>query len=187
MEIASELSSVSSLTSSDLSSLHHHPRETQQDIYAIFKFLDQHLEKEMWAINFNNNLFNLRYPNANHVNCKRHVASFCHVFKVWHVLYIYSTYHFGPATSQVQFETMLCYATRLSTYSLVTRSDNVTGLELNWEIHYSPSLYTLEKEMGTHSSVLAWKIPWTKEPGGVQFMGHKESDMTEQLSTSFYK
>ena len=29
----------------------------------------------------------------------------------------------------------------------------------------------LEKEMATHSSTLAWKIPWTEEPGGVQPMG----------------
>ena len=29
----------------------------------------------------------------------------------------------------------------------------------------------LEKEMGTHSSVFAWKIPWTEEPGGLQFTG----------------
>ena len=29
----------------------------------------------------------------------------------------------------------------------------------------------LEKEMATHSSVLAWKIPWMEEPGGLQFMG----------------
>ena len=29
----------------------------------------------------------------------------------------------------------------------------------------------LEKEMATHSSILAWKIPWTEEPGGLQFMG----------------
>ena len=29
----------------------------------------------------------------------------------------------------------------------------------------------LEKEMVTHSSILAWKIPWTEEPGGLQFMG----------------
>ena len=28
----------------------------------------------------------------------------------------------------------------------------------------------LEKEMATHSSTLAWKIPWTEEPGGLQFM-----------------
>ena len=28
----------------------------------------------------------------------------------------------------------------------------------------------LEKEMATHSNVLAWEIPWTEEPGGLQFM-----------------
>ena len=30
---------------------------------------------------------------------------------------------------------------------------------------------SLEKEMATHSSVLAWKIPWTEEPGSLQSMG----------------
>ena len=30
---------------------------------------------------------------------------------------------------------------------------------------------SLEKEMSTHSSTLAWKIPWTEDPGGLQFMG----------------
>ena len=29
----------------------------------------------------------------------------------------------------------------------------------------------LEKEIATHSSILAWKIPWTEEPGGLQCMG----------------
>ena len=29
----------------------------------------------------------------------------------------------------------------------------------------------LEEKMATHSSILAWKIPWTKEPGGLQCMG----------------
>ena len=29
----------------------------------------------------------------------------------------------------------------------------------------------LKKEMATHSSILAWKIPWTEEPGGLQSMG----------------
>ena len=37
----------------------------------------------------------------------------------------------------------------------------------------------LEKGMATHSSILAWRIPWTEEPGGLQFMGSKESDETE--------
>ena len=36
----------------------------------------------------------------------------------------------------------------------------------------------LEKEMATHSSILAWRIPWTEEPGGLQSMGSQELDMT---------
>ena len=39
----------------------------------------------------------------------------------------------------------------------------------------------LEKRMATHSSILAWRIPWTEEPGGLQSMSHKESDTTERL------
>ena len=38
--------------------------------------------------------------------------------------------------------------------------------------------------MATHSSNLAWKITWMEEPGGLQSMGHKDSDMTEQLKSS---
>ena len=34
----------------------------------------------------------------------------------------------------------------------------------------------LEKEMAIHSSILAWRIPWTEEPGRLQFMGSQESD-----------
>ena len=38
----------------------------------------------------------------------------------------------------------------------------------------------LEEEMATQSSILAWKIPWTEEPGGgYSPWGYKESDMTE--------
>ena len=36
----------------------------------------------------------------------------------------------------------------------------------------------LEKEMVVYSSILAWRIPWTEEPGGLQSMGSQESDMT---------
>ena len=36
----------------------------------------------------------------------------------------------------------------------------------------------LEKEMATHSSILAWEISWTEEPGGLQSMGSQELDMT---------
>ena len=37
---------------------------------------------------------------------------------------------------------------------------------------------SLEKEMSTHSSILAWRIPWTEEPGRLQSMGSQESDTT---------
>ena len=36
-------------------------------------------------------------------------------------------------------------------------------------------VWDLEKEMATHSSILAWKIPWTGEPGGLQSMGSQKS------------
>ena len=36
----------------------------------------------------------------------------------------------------------------------------------------------LEKEMATHSSILAWRTPWTEEPGRLQSMELQESDMT---------
>ena len=44
----------------------------------------------------------------------------------------------------------------------------------------------LEKEMVTHSSILAWKIPWTEESGGLQSMGPKELDKTEHLTKYIY-
>ena len=46
--------------------------------------------------------------------------------------------------------------------------------------------WCLRQEMAAHSSILAWKTPWTEEPGKLQSMGHKESDMAEQLILSLY-
>ena len=43
----------------------------------------------------------------------------------------------------------------------------------------------MEKEMATHSSILAWRIPWTEELGGLQSKGHKELDMTVRLHFHF--
>ena len=48
-------------------------------------------------------------------------------------------------------------------------------LSLRWEDYP-------EKEMATHSSILAWKIPQTEELGGLWSMDHKESDTTERFS-----
>ena len=39
----------------------------------------------------------------------------------------------------------------------------------------------LKEGMATHSSILAWRIPWTEEPGGYSPWNHKESDTTEAI------
>ena len=44
---------------------------------------------------------------------------------------------------------------------------------------------TLEKEMATHSSILAWRIPRMEELGGLHSIGHKGSDTTERLHFHF--
>ena len=43
---------------------------------------------------------------------------------------------------------------------------------------------TLEKGMVTHSSILAWRIPGTEEPGGLQSMESQKADTTEELTLS---
>ena len=56
----------------------------------------------------------------------------------------------------------------------------VKDLPAVWET-WVPSLGQedpLEKGMATHSSILAWRIPWTEGPGGLQSMGSKELDTT---------
>ena len=49
----------------------------------------------------------------------------------------------------------------------------------------------LEKDMATHSSILAWKIPWTEEPGRLQSMGSQrvghDSGFTHSLTTLVFK
>ena len=42
----------------------------------------------------------------------------------------------------------------------------------------------LEKEMAIHYSTIAWRIPWTEEPGKLSLRGRKESDTTERLQFS---
>ena len=41
----------------------------------------------------------------------------------------------------------------------------------------------LEKEVATHSGILAWRIPWTEEPGGLQCMGSQRVGTTEHTHT----
>ena len=68
------------------------------------------------------------------------------------------------------------------------------GLGFRWWLNHKESAFqcrrrgfgedSLEKSMATHSSILAWRIPWTGELEDYSPWGHKESDMTEQLSNN---
>ena len=61
----------------------------------------------------------------------------------------------------------------------------VKNLPAMWEtwIQFLGREDPLEKGMAAHSSILAWKIPWTEEPGGLPSLGSQESDTTERLRT----
>ena len=58
---------------------------------------------------------------------------------------------------------------------------NLPAMQETW-IRFLGLEDPLEKRMTTHSSILAWRILWTEEPGRLQLMVHKESDMTEQIT-----
>ena len=54
---------------------------------------------------------------------------------------------------------------------------NLPAVQETW-VHFLGQEGPLEKEMAIHASILAWRIPWTEEPGGLLSMGSQESDMT---------
>ena len=58
---------------------------------------------------------------------------------------------------------------------------NLPTMQETW-VQFLGWVDPLEKEMAIHSSIRAWKIPWTEDPGDLQSIGSKELDMTEQLS-----
>ena len=62
--------------------------------------------------------------------------------------------------------------------SLIAQSvKNLPAMQKTW-VQFLGREDPLEKEMAIHSSILAWKIPWTEEPGRLQSMGLQESGTT---------
>ena len=65
----------------------------------------------------------------------------------------------------------------------------VHGIAKSWtrlsDFTFTCHFHAWEKEMATHSSDLAWRIPWTEGPGGLQSMGSLESNTTERLHFHF--
>ena len=61
-------------------------------------------------------------------------------------------------------------------YAFILKALSVKSFSAMQEIHFRSlgQEDPLEKEMATHSSALAWEIPWTEEPDRVQFMGLQE-------------
>ena len=64
--------------------------------------------------------------------------------------------------------------------ALVAQTKNVPAMQ-ETQVRSLGHKDPLEKEMATHSSILAWRIPWTEEPGRLQSIG-SESDMLKRLS-----
>jgi len=58
---------------------------------------------------------------------------------------------------------------------------NLPAMEETW-VQFLGWEDPLEKEMATHSSILAWRIPCTEYPGGLQSMGWQEPDTTDRLN-----
>ena len=70
---------------------------------------------------------------------------------------------------------------RLSLYqgaSLIAQLVNYLPAMQETQVQFLDQNDPLEKGMVTHSSILAWKIPWTEEPDRLQSMGLQELDMT---------
>ena len=63
-------------------------------------------------------------------------------------------------------------------YSLIAQSVKNLPAMQETQVQFLCQEDPLEKEMAIHSSILAWKIQWTEEPGGLQSMGSQEADMT---------
>ena len=79
----------------------------------------------------------------------------------------------------------LIHCLGLSWASLVAQRLKRLPLMQETRVHSLGREDTLEKEMVTHSSTLAWRTPWTEEPGGLQSTGLKESDTTARLHFTF--
>ena len=68
--------------------------------------------------------------------------------------------------------------------SLVVQIKNVPAMQETW-VHSLGWEDPLEKGMATHSSVLAWRIPWTEEPGGLQSTGSQSQTRLSNFLSFF--
>ena len=77
----------------------------------------------------------------------------------------------------------LLYLFPFGSWNKFTFPRSLYSLKCSYQLFWLPLLALLEKAMATHSSTLAWKIPWMEEPGRLQSMG--SLSRTEQLHFHF--
>ena len=72
--------------------------------------------------------------------------------------------------------------------SLMTQTINNVSAIQETRVRFLGQEDPLEKEKGmaTHSSILAWRIPWTEEPGGLQSMGLQRAGHDRAMDTQFF-
>ena len=80
----------------------------------------------------------------------------------------------------LQFSLLLYWA---SLVALLVK--NLPAMQETWISTLGPE-DPLEKKMATHSSILAWGVPWTEEPGGLQSVGSPRIGYTEQLTLTWF-
>ena len=84
-------------------------------------------------------------------------------------------------TNKLSYLSVLLFFMCLPNYegaSLIAQSVKSLPAVQDTQVQFLGQEDPLEKEMATHSSIFAWRIPWTEEPGGLQSMGSQESDTT---------
>ena len=82
----------------------------------------------------------------------------------------------GPAGSQhCPLAAIKSFGTTWIPYAMVSGTGSPPTCNLIPALGSLSQEDPLEEEMATHSSIFAWKIPWTEEPGGLQFMGSQKS------------
>ena len=77
---------------------------------------------------------------------------------------------------------MSCYCCSVAQFCLTLCNPmdcSTPGFSVHRHLLLKLMSIALEKEMATRSSILAWKTPWTEEPGGLKSTSHEESGMTE--------
>ena len=85
----------------------------------------------------------------------------------------------GGLPSMGRTESDTTETTQLSKASLVAQTVKNLPVMQKTQVHFPGQEDPLKKEMATHSSVLAWRIPGMGEPGGCHLWGRTESDTTE--------